>query len=239
MTHIKQCLLLYESAAGQKVNFQKSALSFGPGVSNVLQNSIKEILGVPVVSFHERYLGLPTISGRNRKDMFKRLHERLDHHLQGWQNKLLSKAGKSVLIKAVAQAIPSYTMSVFQLPVGVCRVYQSKVAKYWWGKNGGKRGIHWCKWEVLCKNKFDGGLGFRDIGVFNQALLAKMVWRMAINPTNLVSRVLAAKYFPNQNWAMATIGAQPSFIWRSLLWGRDLLSVGMRWRIGSGNLVRI
>lgn len=58
VTYIKQCLLLYESEDGQKVNFQKSALSFEPNVSNVQQDSIKEILGVPIVSFHERYLGL-------------------------------------------------------------------------------------------------------------------------------------------------------------------------------------
>lgn len=55
--YLKQCLLLYECAAGQKINFQKSALSFGPGVRNADKDRIQGILGVPIVPFHERYLG--------------------------------------------------------------------------------------------------------------------------------------------------------------------------------------
>lgn len=128
-----------------------------------------------VVQFLERYLGLPTIVGKNKKEMFKRIHDKLSSHLRGWQNKLLSKAGRTVLIKHGSQAIPAFSMLVFQLPVGVCRFYQSKVAKYRWGKNGRRRGIHLCKWEISCQHKNEGGLMFRDIVCFNQALLAKIV----------------------------------------------------------------
>lgn len=154
-------------------------IAFGPGVTHEQKGLILDVLEALVVGFHERYLGLLTIVGRNKKDMFKRIHERLDYHLHGWQNILLSKAGKTVLVKAVAQAILSYFMFVFQLPVRVCHTYQSKVPRYWWGKRDGKRSIHWCKWEVLFKNKFEGGLRFHDITVFNQALLAKTVWRIS------------------------------------------------------------
>ncbi|PRQ55386.1 hypothetical protein RchiOBHm_Chr1g0324011 [Rosa chinensis] len=197
------------------------------------------MLGVPEVPFHERYLGLPTVAGRNNKEMFKIIHERLDSHLQGWQNKLLSKAGKSVLIRAVAQVIPSFTMTVFMLPKGVCRTYQVKVAKYWWGKSGAKRGIHWAKWELLCQHKHEGGLGFRDISCFNQALLAKRVWRLILDANSLVSRILHIKYFWGQSWADVKLGPKPSYIWRSLLWRRDLICEGVRWRIGNGEMVKI
>lgn len=128
--HLKQCLLLYEAAAGQKVNFQKSPISFGPGVNEATMVSIIDLLGVISVPFHERYLGLPTITGRDKRQMFKIINDRLDFHLSGWQGKLLSKAGKMVLVKAVAQAIPTYTMVVFRLPKGIYNTFISKVSKF-------------------------------------------------------------------------------------------------------------
>ncbi|XP_062028650.1 uncharacterized protein LOC133744575 [Rosa rugosa] len=236
---LKQCLLLYECAAGQRINFQKSALSFGPNVPERLKDDVKVILDVPVVEFHEKYLGLPTTLGRNKIDAFKKLNERLAIHIQGWQGKFLSKAGKLVLIKAVAQAIPTYSMSVFQLPVGVCKKFQSKVSKFWWGKGGETRGIHWCSWDKLCKRKDEGGLGFRDLQAFNQAMLAKTVWRIFWGKRSLVSSLLQAKYFPDTCFLNARLGRTPSAIWRGILWGRQVIELGTRWRIGDGRRVSI
>lgn len=69
-----------------------------------------ELNSIKCTYFHEKYLGFPTMTGRNKKLLFKRVQERLDAHLCGWQSKFLSKAGKVVLVKAVAQAIPSYAI---------------------------------------------------------------------------------------------------------------------------------
>ena len=46
---------------------------------------------------------------------------------------MLSKVGKEVLIKAIVQAIPTYTMGVFQLPVKLCDELNSLCSKFWWG----------------------------------------------------------------------------------------------------------
>lgn len=42
-----------------------------------------------------------------------------------------------------------------------------------------------------------GGLGFRDMELFNQAVIEKKVWRVLRNPSSLVAQVLKQCYFPN------------------------------------------
>ncbi|KAK9911294.1 hypothetical protein M0R45_035213 [Rubus argutus] len=121
-----------------------------------------------------------------------------------------------------------------QLPLGTCHEINRCLARFWWSNFTGK-GIHWRKWDKLCCPKGEGGLGFREIVGFNQALLAKQAWRLLMYPNSLVGRMLKAKYYPRENFLQAGLGAAPSFLWRSVLWGRDLLQVGLRKRIGNGN----
>ena len=58
---------------------------------------------------------------------------KLAKKLAGWKEKLLSKAGKEVLIKVVAQAIPTYTMSCFKIPDSLCDEMTNLISNFWWG----------------------------------------------------------------------------------------------------------
>lgn len=66
---------------------------------------------------------------------------------------------------------------------------------FWWNESENKNKMYWVSWEKICQSKTQGGLGFIDIGKFNQALLAKQAWRLMDAPTSLLSRVYKAKYF--------------------------------------------
>uniref|UniRef100_A0A2N9IFV5 Reverse transcriptase domain-containing protein n=1 Tax=Fagus sylvatica TaxID=28930 RepID=A0A2N9IFV5_FAGSY len=122
-----------------------------------------------------KYLGLPPVVGRAKKLFFNEIKERVAKRIHGWKERFLSKAGREILIKAIAQAIPTYSMSCFLLPKTWCSDLNGMMAKYWWGQNDTVRKIHWVKWESLCMEKSVGGLGFKQLYLFNRALLANIL----------------------------------------------------------------
>lgn len=125
-----------------------------------MRQEISELLQVREVERHSKYLGLPTIVGRSKKAVFSCLKERIGKKIQGWKERLMSRAGKEVPIKAVIQAIPTYMMSIFKIPDGLIDDIHAMMAHFWWGSSGDAKKIHWHSWADLCRPKCIGGMGF-------------------------------------------------------------------------------
>lgn len=150
---IQSVLTMYGAASGQQVNFSKSPVVFSKSVPCHDQEHLASLLDVPIVPDHERYLGLPTYVGKEKTTTFQFIKERLFNKMQGWQGKLLSGAGRDILIRVVAQALPTHVMSCFLLTKNFCCDLQQMCGRFWWGSSTDKRKIHWRSWPKLCTLK--------------------------------------------------------------------------------------
>jgi hypothetical protein len=103
--------------------------------------------------------------------------------INSWSSKCLSKVGREVMIKFVLQAIPSYVMSLFQIPDTLITSIERMINSFWWGHGRTThRGINWLSWEKLSMHKTYGGMGFKDLSVFNLAMLGKQAWKFLPEP---------------------------------------------------------
>ncbi|KAG8488392.1 hypothetical protein CXB51_016552 [Gossypium anomalum] len=118
--------------------------------------------------------------------------------IHSWSKRLLPYGGKEVFIKSVLQSIPTYALSVFLAPKSILEDLQAKISRMWWGSNDKNRSWSMIAWE-RCFPKCMGGLGFKDLRLFNLALLGRQVWRLITCKETLCYNVLRSKYFPNGN----------------------------------------
>lgn len=171
---IKLVLKEYEVLSRQAINFQKSGIFFSANVRRDKQRDITEVLGVMNDLRDTKYLGLPSLIGKAKKRVFNFLTDRVRSRIQGWNTKLLSRAGNDVLLKNVAPAIQSYCMTCFLLPKSLCRDIEKLMNAYWWSSNSSNsKGVRWLSWDGMSMSKEKGGMGFRNLYGFNLALLGK------------------------------------------------------------------
>jgi hypothetical protein len=78
----------------------------------------------------EKYLGLPTEIGRDISGSFEYLPSQVTGRIQSWCGREASCAGREILLKSIAQAIPTYSMSCFLLPFNVCKKLKSAIVNY-------------------------------------------------------------------------------------------------------------
>ena len=91
----------------------------------------------------------------------------------------------------------------------------------------------------MTKSKMEGGMGFRDLAMFNDSLLAKHAWRLLQNSDSLFYKFFKALFFPNCSIMEVKESSTGSYAWRSILHGREVLLRGCRWRVGNGRSVHI
>ena len=197
-------------------------------------NMLQMKLNFKAVEGHEKYLGLPTYIGSSKKKIFQVIQDRVWKNLKGWKGKCLSQAGREILIKAVAQAIPTYAMQCFRLPKSILDGMEKMCRAFFWGQQKDEQKMAWVSWEKMFLPKKEGGMGIRNLDVFNRALLAKQAWRIISMPGSLMAKVLKGKYFPTKNFFEVGNNPNASFTWKSIISVKNVVKKGVCRVLGNG-----
>ncbi|VVA36912.1 PREDICTED: reverse mRNAase [Prunus dulcis] len=212
VSNLLQILRVYEQASGQIINFDKSAACFNPKTDPITKQLISDMLGVRIVASHERYMGLPTLTQRNKNKMFNHVRDMLWQKLSTWNLKLLS-------------AVDYHRTCVMsRMQCSHVTGGEGQEAEAYIGQ-GGRNYANLSVWEELVSKTLK--------------LSIKLWWRILEHLISLVGRMLKARYFPNGDFMQAIVGSSPSMIWKAIMWGREVVDDQLVWRVGSGRSIHV
>lgn len=132
---MKNSLDTFSTWSSQLPNPNKSFIHFSKNTPSLSKANILHCLSFKECSHKEMHLGLPFCIPNSKSSVFQDLIFKINSKLTGWKSKTPSQASKSVLITSVANAIPTYHMTVFLLPKSITSNKDASFRKFWWGEN--------------------------------------------------------------------------------------------------------
>ena len=179
--------------SGLKINFAKSRFGAVGATKQWILNAAT-YLNCRVLSVPFSYLGIPIGANPRHSETWDSIVKKCERKLSKWKQKYLSLGGRVTLIKSVLNSISIFFFSFFRVPKKVMDKLVGLQRQFLWGGNLDQKKIAWVNWGTVCLPKKKGGLGIRDLGKFNLALLGKWHWNLFNHHGELWAQVLESKY---------------------------------------------
>nr|KYP48155.1 Putative ribonuclease H protein At1g65750 family [Cajanus cajan] len=208
---IKAILRCFELVSGLKVNFHKSRCGAIGTDQNVLVR-FATLLNCKIMDMPFNYLGLPIGANPRKLATWNPVKKKLAR----WKNKFLSLAGRACLINSVLSSLPLFYLSFFRIPK---KVHLQLVRLQWnflWGHMRDHKKVAWISWDRVCRSKNQGGLGIKDIILFNESLLGKWRWNLFHDSNSLWVKLLESKYGGWRNLVEGEDKRSHSYWWKDL-----------------------
>jgi hypothetical protein len=174
---IKAALLEFEGLSGLRTNPSKSSF-FCSGVSDRLKASLLQDLQMREEKLHVRYLGVPLISSKLSAGNCRVLVEKIASCINSWSSKKLSFAGRLQLLSSILYSIQVYWSSIFILPKSILKDISQKFSHFLWNGSDSNTAKAKISWNNICFPKKKGGLGLKDVEIWNISSMMRHIWRI-------------------------------------------------------------
>lgn len=181
-----------------------------------------------------RYVGLPLMHRNLCISDYNPLLNRLLSKFSSWTTRALSYAGRLQLLSSVIYSLVNFWMSAFLLLKGCIKKIQSLCSCFLWSGDVTKSAFVKVSWDHSCRPKDEGGLGLRNLNLWNKTLSLRLVWLLFADSGSLwVAWTKRYRLQVQSFWAHDDT-KQSSATWKSLLSLRPLASRFIRCEVGDG-----
>jgi hypothetical protein len=235
---LRRVFTWFEVVSGLEVNLQKSKMVSVGDVHNL--EDLVAVLGCKSAALPMIYLGLPLGAKFNSKLIWNPIIEKLERRLRGWKRLYLSKGGKLTLIKSTLSNLPTYFLSLFHLLTDVAYRLEKIQRDFLWNGLGDQPKFHLVNWAKVCEPLENGGLGVKNLRLFNQSLLGKWLWRYGKERDAFWRKVVEVKY--GSLWggwcSKYCRGAYGVGLWKGIRRGWDRFTPFISFSEGNGARVK-
>ena len=140
MTHLCWILAWFEALLCLNINLEKSSLLPVGRVDDV--EGLAFEFGCNIGSLPTEYLGLPLGAKHKEARVWDGVEERFQRRLALWKRQYISKDGRLTLIRSVLSNMPTYLLSLFQLPKKVKLRLDKIQRNFLWGGGSPERKFH-------------------------------------------------------------------------------------------------
>ena len=228
----KSCLDRYCCWSSQSINVSKSSIRFSRNTNTTTSAAIRTSFPFNDNPPNFLYLGLPIFLENSKRKGFQGIIDKVNSRIDGWKAKTLSQAGRLVLLKLVAVAIPAYAMGTFLIPNSCCKELDRSFKNFWWGFPSKKtKNLSLKAWDSICSPKALGGLGIRKIRDVNLALISKLGWQLLNNSDSLWVSQMQGKYLNSSSFLSPSPISSSSWLWKGILKIYSFISKGACFKI--------
>ncbi|XP_048490880.1 uncharacterized protein LOC125492441 [Beta vulgaris subsp. vulgaris] len=192
---VKSILAQFSRLSGEVINYSKSHIMFSPNYTpSRFKRFMRSIIGTPSEESLGKYLGCNIeVDGRSSRK-FHPLVEKVERKVSSWHHLSLSHAGRVLFINNILSMLSLNILSVFLIPKIVADKLNSIFVRFLWANSRNSKPIFWKSRKITELPKGGGGLGIRNVHLFNKAILAKQAIRIHNSDQSLISQVFIAKY---------------------------------------------
>ncbi|GJZ84463.1 RNA-directed DNA polymerase, eukaryota, reverse transcriptase zinc-binding domain protein [Tanacetum coccineum] len=229
---LKNAIEEFGEISGLLPNYNKSTILFG-SMKMVDQEEILDCVPFKIEKLPVKYLGVPLTSTRLSVNNCRVLIDKIKSKVFDWKNKSLSYAGRLQLIASVLESVHVYRASVFLLPKTVIKDINRILKNFLWNQGELSKGKAKVAWKNVCKPKTVGGLGIKELEVWNKCMIIKHLWNIVNNKNSLwVKWVNTVKLKGRSIWAINE-DVNDSWGWKNILKMREVKKFIVI-RIGNG-----